>query len=95
MKQHDLQPAPGSHQRPDPLWPRHLGRPRQDRRPRHQGPEFSLRRRPSARTSKVVSCRWCGVCLTWRGFTNLWRIEYAPVNVERLNVFPAGAEVDP
>lgn len=29
------------------------------------------------------------------GFKNLWRIEYAPVNIERLNVFPAGAEVDP
>jgi len=29
------------------------------------------------------------------GFTNLWRVEYAPVNIERLNVFPAGAEVDP
>lgn len=29
------------------------------------------------------------------GFKNLWRVEYAPVNVARLNVFPAGAEVDP
>jgi large subunit ribosomal protein L15 len=29
------------------------------------------------------------------GFTNIWRIEYAPVNVERLNVFEAGTEVTP
>ena len=29
------------------------------------------------------------------GFTNIWRVEYAPVNVERLNVFPAGTEVTP
>lgn len=29
------------------------------------------------------------------GFKNRWRIEYAPVNLERLNVFPTGAEVDP
>jgi large subunit ribosomal protein L15 len=30
-----------------------------------------------------------------RGFTNLWRVEYAPVNVERLNAFKAGSEVTP
>jgi len=30
-----------------------------------------------------------------RGFTNIWRVEYKPVNVERLNRFPAGTEVDP
>ncbi|MCX7668775.1 MAG: 50S ribosomal protein L15 [Anaerolineae bacterium] len=29
------------------------------------------------------------------GFTNIWRIAYAPVNVERLNVFEAGTEVTP
>ena len=30
-----------------------------------------------------------------RGFTNIWRVEYKPVNVGRLNRFPAGTEVDP
>ena len=30
-----------------------------------------------------------------RGFTNIWRVEYAPVNVDRLNVFAAGTEVTP
>jgi large subunit ribosomal protein L15 len=29
------------------------------------------------------------------GFTNLWRVEYEPVNVESLAVFDAGAEVTP
>ena len=29
------------------------------------------------------------------GFTNIWRVEYTPVNVERLNVFPAGTEITP
>ena len=30
-----------------------------------------------------------------RGFTNKWRIEYATVNVERLNIFEDGAVVGP
>lgn len=30
-----------------------------------------------------------------RGFTNVSRKEYLPVNVEALNVFPAGSEVTP
>ena len=30
-----------------------------------------------------------------RGFTNIRRVEYDPVNLERLNRFPAGSEVDP
>ena len=30
-----------------------------------------------------------------RGFTNLWRVEYEAVNVERLNVFKAGSEITP
>ena len=29
------------------------------------------------------------------GFTNIWRIEYAPINVESLNGFEAGTEVTP
>ena len=28
-----------------------------------------------------------------RGFTNIFREEYAPVNLERLNAFPAGTNV--
>ena len=30
-----------------------------------------------------------------RGFTNIWRVEYTPINVDRLNVFTAGSEVTP
>lgn len=30
-----------------------------------------------------------------RGFTNIWRVEYAPVNLNRLDGFKAGAEVSP
>lgn len=30
-----------------------------------------------------------------RGFTNIWRIAYTPVNLERLERFPAGSEVSP
>src|SRR5512144_1698655 len=30
-----------------------------------------------------------------RGFTNIWRIEYTPVNLHSLNVFESGSEVAP
>jgi large subunit ribosomal protein L15 len=30
-----------------------------------------------------------------RGFKNLWRVEYSPINVERLNCFAAGEEITP
>ena len=30
-----------------------------------------------------------------RGFNNIWRVEYTPINVERLDVFEAGMEVNP
>jgi large subunit ribosomal protein L15 len=30
-----------------------------------------------------------------RGFTNIWRVEYVPVNVERLQVFADGSDVTP
>jgi large subunit ribosomal protein L15 len=30
-----------------------------------------------------------------RGFTNIWRVEYTPVNLDRLNSFAAGSEVSP
>ncbi len=30
-----------------------------------------------------------------RGFTNLWRVEYTAINLDRLNAFPAGTEVTP
>ncbi len=30
-----------------------------------------------------------------RGFTNIWRVEYTPVNLARLSVFDAGSEITP
>src|SRR5512146_614045 len=30
-----------------------------------------------------------------RGFTNIFRVEYTPINLDRLNVFEAGTEVAP
>jgi large subunit ribosomal protein L15 len=30
-----------------------------------------------------------------RGFNNIWRVEYSPINVERLNRFAVGDEVTP
>ncbi len=30
-----------------------------------------------------------------RGFTNIWRVEYTPINLQRLNSFGAGSEVTP
>lgn len=30
-----------------------------------------------------------------RGFTNIWRVEYTPVNLERLNDFAAGSVITP
>jgi large subunit ribosomal protein L15 len=30
-----------------------------------------------------------------RGFTNIWRVEYSPINVERLNCFTGGDEITP
>ena len=30
-----------------------------------------------------------------RGFTNIWRVEYTPVNLDRLNSFVAGTDVTP
>jgi len=30
-----------------------------------------------------------------RGFTNIWKVYYAPVNLDRLTVFDAGTEVTP
>ncbi len=30
-----------------------------------------------------------------RGFNNIWRVEYTPINLQRLNRFEAGSEVTP
>ncbi|RME50124.1 MAG: 50S ribosomal protein L15 [Caldilineae bacterium] len=97
MKLHDLQPAPGSKKARKRVGRGHAagqgktaGRGTKGQNARSgggKGPYFEggqlplVRRLPFAR----------GV-----GFTNIWRIEFTPVNVGRLNeVFEANAEVTP
>lgn len=94
MKQHDLQPAPGAHQ---------------DRTRAGRGISAG-RGKTAGRGTKGQASRSGGTKRQYfeggqlplvrrlpglGGFTNRWRVEYAPVNVERLNAFPAGTEVTP
>ena len=94
MKQHDLQPAPGARKE-------HVragrgisagrgktgGRGTKGQNARSGGtkrPYFEGGQLPLVRRLPHLS-----------GFTNLWRVEYVPVNIERLNVFPAGMAITP
>ncbi len=94
MKLHDLQPAEGAHR---------------DRERAGRGISGG-RGKTAGRGQKGQGSRSGGVPAPYfeggqlplvrrlpylRGFTNIWRIEYAPVNIERLNSFEAGAEVTP
>ena len=94
MKLHDLQPAPGAHR---------------DRTRSGRGISAG-RGKTAGRGTKGQNSRSGGgkqpyfeggqLPLMRRlphlgGFTNIWRVEFAEVNVERLNAFPAGAEVTP
>ena len=94
MKLHDLQPAEGA--RKDRTRSGAASRPAAARRPgaapraRTLAPAAGL-----ARTSRVASCRWCAGLPHLRGFTNIWRVEYTPINLDRLNDFEAGSEVTP
>jgi large subunit ribosomal protein L15 len=94
MKLHDLQPAPGAH-----------------RESVRAGRGISAGRGKTAgRGQKGQGARSGGVPRPYfeggqlplvrrlphlGGFTNIWRIEYAPVNVERLNGFAPDTEVTP
>jgi large subunit ribosomal protein L15 len=94
MKQNDLRPAPGAHK---------------DRTRSGRGISAG-RGKTAGRGTKGQNSRSGGgkrpyfeggqLPLVRRlphlpGFTNIWRVEYAEVNVERLNAFPANAEVNP
>ena len=93
MKLHELQPAAGS-----TAAPKRLGR----------GVGSGLGK-TSGRGHKGAKARSGGgkrpgfeggqmpltMRLPKRGFTNKWRIEYATVNVDRLNIFEDGAVVSP
>lgn len=94
MKLHDLQPAPGSHR---------------DRTRSGRGISAG-RGKTAGRGTKGQNARSGGTKRSYfeggqlplvrrlphlGGFTNLWRVEFAAVNVGRLNGFPAGAEITP
>ena len=94
MKLHELQPAPGAHR---------------DRTRSGRGISAG-RGKTAGRGTKGQNSRSGGgkqpyfeggqLPLVRRlphlgGFTNIWRVEFFEVNVERLNIFPAGAEITP
>jgi len=94
MKQHDLQPAPGSTR----------ARKRVGRGTGSGHGTFSGRgtKGQKARTGGHLHPRFEGGQLPLfrrlpikRGFTNIFKTEYAVVNLDRLQDFPAGAEVNP
>ncbi len=94
MKLNELQPAPGAHQ---------------DRTRAGRGISAG-RGKTAGRGTKGQNARSGGTKRPYfeggqlplvrrlphlAGFHNLWRVEFVPVNVERLNVFAAGAEITP
>ncbi len=94
MKLNELQPAPGAHK---------------DRRRAGRGISAG-RGKTAGRGTKGQGSRSGGTKAPYfeggqlplmrrlphlGGFKNRWRIEYAPVNIERLSGFAAGAEVTP
>jgi large subunit ribosomal protein L15 len=94
MKLHDLQPAPGSKKRRKRVGRgiaagqgKTAGRGTKGQSARSgggKGPYFEGGQLPLVRRLPFK-----------RGFTNIWRGEYAEVNLERLEQFEAGSEVTP
>jgi large subunit ribosomal protein L15 len=94
MKQHEIQPAPGSNKKRTRSGRgisagrgKTAGRGTKGQASRSggtKGPYFEGGQLPLVRRLPMLG-----------GFTNLWRVEYVPVNVERLNGFPAGSEITP
>jgi large subunit ribosomal protein L15 len=94
MKLNDLWPAPGAHKKPTRSGRgisagrgKTAGRGTKGQASRSggtKGPYFEGGQLPLVRRLPALG-----------GFTNIWRVEYAPINVERLNVFEAGTDVTP
>lgn len=94
MKQHDVMPAPGSNKKKTRAGRgisagrgKTAGRGTKGQNSRSGGtkrPYFEGGQLPLVRRLPHLG-----------GFKNHWRVEYAPVNVERLNVFATGTQVDP
>ena len=94
MKLHELQPAPGAHrERVRAGRGISAGRGKTaGRGTKGQGARSGGGPRPYFEGGQLPLVRRLPHL---RGFTNIWRIVYTPVNVERLNVFTAGSEVSP
>jgi large subunit ribosomal protein L15 len=94
MKLHDLQPAPGAHRKRIRAGRgisagrgKTAGRGTKGQNARTGGgprPYFEGGQHPLVRRLPHL-----------RGFTNIWRVDYAIVNIGRLNVFAAGSEISP
>lgn len=94
MKLHDLQPAPGSQKRRKRVGRgiaagqgKTAGRGTKGQGARAgggKGPYFEGGQLPLVRRLPFK-----------RGFTNIWRVEYAEVNLDRLHQFESGAQVSP
>ena len=94
MKLHDLQPAPGAHRDRTRVGRgisagrgKTAGRGTKGQNSRSGGgkqPYFEGGQLPLVRRLPHLG-----------GFTNIWRVEFFEVNVDRLNVFPAGTEITP
>jgi large subunit ribosomal protein L15 len=94
MKLHDLQPAPGSRKRRKRVGRgmaagqgKTAGRGTKGQGARAgggKGPYFEGGQLPLVRRLPFK-----------RGFNNIWRVEYAEVNLDRLDEFESGAEVSP
>lgn len=94
MKLHDLQPAPGSRKEPTRAGRgisagrgKTAGRGTKGQNSRSGGgprPYFEGGQLPLVRRLPHL-----------RGFTNIFRVAYTPINLDRLTAFAAGAEVSP
>jgi len=94
MKLHDLQPTPGSKKRKKRVGRgiaagqgKSAGRGTKGQNARSggsKGPYFEGGQLPLMRRLPFK-----------RGFTNIWRVEYSEVNLDRLDGFAQGAEVSP
>jgi ribosomal protein L15 len=93
MKQNTLKPAPGLKAQPQARGPRPRIRHGQDLRRGEKGQKS--RSGYSAKRGFEGGQMPLHRRVPKRGFTNIFRIEYRTVNVDRLNELPAGSEVTP
>jgi len=94
MKLNDLQPAEGAHRSRDRVG-RGISAGRgktAGRGQKGQGARSGGTKRPYFEGGQLPLVRRLPHL---RGFNNIWRVEYSPINVERLSDFKAGDEITP